>query len=129
MQLSDGEWKIMNAIWERSPASARDVHEKVERETQWAYTTVKTMLGRLVEKGALTARMRANSSLYEPRISRSQARRAALRALLDRAFDGAFAPLMSHLVEDERLSPRERRELAALLERETRRPDSDGSLR
>ena len=52
MRLNDSEWKVMQALWGRHPATARDVLEQVERETAWAYTTVKTLLARLVEKGA-----------------------------------------------------------------------------
>ena len=117
MKLSDSEWTVMHAVWERSPASARDVLELIGDETGWAYTTVKTMLARLVEKGALRARMRANVSLYEPLISCKQARRSAVRSLLDRAFDGTFGSLLQHLVADERLSKKDHERLAAMLDR------------
>ena len=116
MQLSEQEWKIMRVVWERSPASARDVLEQLEEETGWAYTTVKTMMSRLVEKGALSARIRANTSLYEPLITEDLAQGSALRALVDRAFDGTFGNLMAHLLEKEKLSKRDRKALGQLLE-------------
>ena len=116
MKLSDAEWTVMNALWERSPANARDVLEHCEAETSWAYTTVKTLLARLVGKGALAERKRANTSLYEPLVSRTEARHSALRSLLDKAFDGAFGPLLQHMVSDEKLSKRDRRELTSMLE-------------
>ena len=72
---------VMNALWERSPANARDVLEHCEPETSWAYTTVKTLLARLVDKGALAERKRANTSLYEPLVSRTEARLCAFAAL------------------------------------------------
>lgn len=105
----------MNAVWAQSPASARDVLERVEAETGWAYSTVKTLLARLVEKGALGEHKRANTSIYEPLVTRRQARRSALRALLDTAFDGAFGSLMQHMVADEKLSKKDRRRLAEML--------------
>src|SRR5262245_21436844 len=106
LKLSDAEWTVMRAVWARTPASARDVLEHAEGEAEWAYTTVKTLLARLVEKGALSMRMRGNVSLYEPRVTMRQARIAALRSLVDRAFDGTFGTLLQHLIAEEKLSPR-----------------------
>ena len=108
----------MQAVWDRSPASARDVLDAVGAETRWAYTTVKTLLDRLVAKGALSVRMRANTGLYEPLVTREAARHGAVRALLDRAFDGAFAPMLHFVLTDESLSERERAELRAMLARD-----------
>ncbi|MEM7244969.1 MAG: BlaI/MecI/CopY family transcriptional regulator [Acidobacteriota bacterium] len=116
MKLSDAEWTVMHAVWERSPASARDVLEVTEPETGWAYTTVKTILDRLVDKGVLQVRKRANTGLYEPLLSRQDARRNAVRSLVDRAFDGAFGSFVQHLVSNERLSKRDRAELARLVQ-------------
>src|SRR5262245_15131617 len=116
LRLSDAEWTVMSAIWERSPASARDVLEAAGPATGWAYTTVKTILDRLVEKQALKTRRRANVILYEPRVTRVAARAAAVRSLVDRAFEGAFGSLVQHMLTEERLSARERAELRALLD-------------
>lgn len=115
MKLSDAEWTVINVVWERSPASARDVLEQTEAATGWAYTTVKTLLSRLVDKGALRMRKRANTSFYEPLVSRKDARRSAVRSLLDRAFDGTFGSLLQHLVSDEKLSKKDRERLATML--------------
>jgi len=117
MRLSDAEWAVMNAVWERPPASARDVLDRVGAGRGWAYTTVKTMLERLAEKGALRVWKRGNTSLYEPLVTREQARRSALRSLLDRAFDGALGSLLQHLVAEEKLSTGDRRRLAEMLDK------------
>ena len=124
--MTDPEWRLMNVAWAQSPVTARDVLEGVEGETGWAYSTVKTMLARLVEKGALTVRMRANTGLYTPVVSRDQARRSALRSLLDNAFEGAFGSLVHHMVSAERLNAKERRRLRSMLE-ELDRAQAGGS--
>ena len=116
MKLSDGEWTVMNAVWEESPVTARQVLERVHDETGWAYTTVKTILARLQEKGALSEEKRGNASSYRPLVTRKRARRAALRSLVDRAFDGTFGSLLQHMVADERLSKRDRQRLAEMLD-------------
>jgi BlaI family penicillinase repressor len=115
MKLTEPEWIIMNALWEKHPAMARDVVERLPASVGWAYTTVKTMLDRLVEKRAVKKSKSGNIGLYEPVISRRQARSTALKMLLDQAFDGAFGPMMHFLAEDEDLSAEERKELIKIL--------------
>lgn len=121
MRLSDAEWAVMQAVWIEAPASARDVLERVEDERGWAYTTVKTLLARLVEKGALVEKKRANTSYYEPAVTRDEARRAAVGGLLERAFGGSFGELVAHMVKFEKLSKRDRTELAKRLAAEERK--------
>ena len=53
MRLSDAEWTVMAALWEESPRTARDVHSAVSGDTDWSYSTVRTLLGRLAEKDAV----------------------------------------------------------------------------
>ena len=116
MRLSDAEWTVMRAVWNRAPATARDILDDVGDETGWAYTTVKTLLARLVEKGALSEVRQANVNIYEPRITRNEARGSALRSLLDRAFDGTFGSLFQHLITEERLSKRDVQTLEQMLQ-------------
>jgi BlaI family transcriptional regulator, penicillinase repressor len=122
MKLTESEWIVMNAVWERSPASARDVLERIEAETGWAYTTLKTVLTRLVDKGALSVRKRANTSFYEPLVTRDTARRSAVRLLLDRAFDGTFGSFIHHLVAEAKLAAKDKQKLAAMLDDADRKP-------
>jgi BlaI family penicillinase repressor len=111
----------MNALWKRSPATARDVAEHLPSDVKWAYTTIKTILSRLVVKNAVSERKRGNTSVYEPLVSRQKARRSALSSLLNQAFDGAVEPLLNFLVEDKKLSKKQRQELAQILEEESKR--------
>jgi BlaI family penicillinase repressor len=116
MKLSDAEWTVMNAVWQQAPATPRDVLERTEPATGWAYTTVKTLMERLVEKGALKSKKRANTRVYEPRVSRSEARLSALHDLVDRAFGGTFGSLVHFMVEEERLTEADRAELEQMIE-------------
>lgn len=105
----------MTVVWKHSRVVAREVLEAVEPQTGWAYTTVKTLMSRLVEKGALTARKRGNTILFEPLITRYQARRTAVRSLIERAFDGTFGSLVQHMIAEEKLSPEDRSTLERML--------------
>jgi BlaI family penicillinase repressor len=118
VKLSESEWQIMNALWKGYPASARDLASRLSDEVSWAYTTIKTMLTRLVDKGAVSESKRANTSFYSPLVTRRAARRTAIQRLLDAAFDGSVAPLVSFLAEERQLNEAQRRKLAELLDRE-----------
>ena len=118
MKLSESEWKIMNSLWKSSPATAREVIEQISGEVEWAYTTVKTMLSRLVAKGAVSEHKRGNTSFYEPVIAREKAHKNAFTNLFDKVLDGAVEPLMHFLVEEKKLSRKEREELIRMLKEE-----------
>ena len=113
--LTDAEWTVMRAVWQGCPCTARDVLERVA-DSGWAYTTVRTLLQRLVDKGAVTMRLRGNTSIYEARLREQDAKQSAVRSLLQKAFDGSFGALLTHLARTERLSARDRARLQRLLD-------------
>lgn len=139
-RLADADWKIMDVLWRRPSATAREVHDALAAETGWAYSTVKTMLDRLAEKrlvergldddlDALGAEPPAGrrAATYRANLTRSQARLQAARGLAERAFGGAMTPLVHFLLESEPLSEADRAELLEKLERERdrERPERD----
>jgi len=115
MKLTEAEWLIMNALWDKYPATARDIAKRLPEGVNWAYTTIKTMLARLVDKKVVGQSKKGNTSVYEPIVSREKARRSALRALANQAFDGAFGPLMHFLIEEQNLTTKQRKELTDIL--------------
>jgi BlaI family penicillinase repressor len=121
MKLSEAEWQVMKALWRCQPATVRELIQHLPPEVNWAYTTVKTMLTRLASKQVVSERKHKNTSVYEARISPEKARHSALRTFLNQAFDGTMEPLLHFLVKERKLSIRERRQLAQLLEEEANR--------
>jgi BlaI family penicillinase repressor len=123
--LSDAEWKVMNAVWEQGgEVSAREVHAALEQETAWAYTTVKTLMDRLVQKEALVASVHGNVSWYKSRLARQRAVTDAARDLIQRAFGGSALPLVHHLIKSHRLTADDKAELRRLLEDEAKERSS-----
>ncbi len=116
MKLTEAEWQIMNALWSGSPATARQIADRLGEEVNWAYTTIKTMLTRLSDKNAIKEAKAGKVSVYEPILTRQAARRNALKGLVNQAFDGAFGPLMHFLLEDQKLSDNQKEELMKALE-------------
>ncbi|PTY08744.1 BlaI/MecI/CopY family transcriptional regulator [Opitutaceae bacterium EW11] len=115
-ELTAAEWEVMKVVWERQPCSAGDVQEALKAERGWAYSTVKTTMDRLAKKGVLALKRVRNVQLFEARITRTDAARGEIRRLLDRAFDGAVAPMVNHLVAHEKLAPGELAALRRLIE-------------
>ena len=105
----------MHALWEGAPATVREVLARTEGRAAWAYSTVKTMLDRLVEKGAVATRAQGRSNLYEPLIDRDAAQARAAEALADKAFGGGVGSLVHFLVEQEQLTESERTALRKML--------------
>ena len=120
MKLSQNEWKIMNALWKKSPATAREIIEQIPGNVEWAYTTVKTMLSRLVAKEAVSEHKRGNTSFYEPLIAMERAHKSAFTDLFDKVLDGTVKPLMHYLIEEKKLSKKEREELIRILQMENK---------
>jgi len=118
MKLTEAEWQIMNTLWEDWPATARQIADRLPKDVNWAYTTIKTMLTRLAEKNAVKETKKGHIGIYEPVLSRKAARRRALKSLANQAFDGAFGPLMHFLLEDQKLSTKQRQELLQALQQE-----------
>ncbi len=108
----------MNALWKNYPASVRDVIGHLDGDVDWAYTTVKTMLDRLVIKGILKVNKNRNVSIYEPIVSQEKTRQAAIKSFVNQAFDGAIGTLMHYIVAEEELSKKEREELVRILKEE-----------
>lgn len=116
-QISDAEWEVMNVLWESSPRAANEVADELCERMQWHPKTVKTLLGRLVKKGALRYREEGNRYLYTPAFPRERFVALESRSFVDRVFGGKATPALVHMVETMELSDEDLRELRAILDR------------
>jgi len=115
MKISTAESLVMEALWRKSPLTAEEVAADVGREQNWTDTTVKTLLNRLLTKGAVEAARDGRRYLYAPKIARTEYVQDESRSLIDRLFDGRLAPLVSHFAETKQLSPDDVAELKRLI--------------
>lgn len=126
--LSPAEWEVMNALWDHGPMAARDVFAALPAGADgapgrgWAYRTVKTLLSRLVAKGALDYEQVGNSYLYRPAVEREAMAHQEVRGVLDRLRGGAdsagrriVSSVIARFLGDADLSDDEVRELEAAL--------------
>lgn len=117
--LTEAEWAIMAVVWQEEPCAAGTVQEALQESHGWAYSTVKTTMDRMVAKGLLTTHSIRNLNLFTSCVTRDEARRNELQQFLYRAFDGAIAPMLQFLVQQEDLSEGELQELRKLIRKST----------
>src|SRR5690606_20013555 len=104
MQISDAESRVMHVLWERGPSTAEDVVAALGDAHDWHESTIKTLLGRLLKKGALAADSEGRRFRYRPLLARSDWMAQESRGLIDRLFAGRIAPLVAHFSERGELS-------------------------
>ena len=114
-RISDAEWAVMEEIWRQHPATALEVVQKLGPARQWQDQTIRTMLRRLIDKGALKYKAEGKAYYYEPAVSREQCVRVESRSFLERVFGGAAKPLLVQMVKDADLSKEDIDELKRLL--------------
>ena len=114
-KLTEGEWAIMQVVWDLEPVPAPTVQERLQQQIGWAYSTVKTMMDRMVAKGLLKAERIRNLYLYRSAISLAQARKSELTQTIKRAFNGALTPMMQFLLDSNDLSREQLKDLEVLI--------------
>jgi BlaI family penicillinase repressor len=113
--LTEAEWTIIKAVWDTEPCTAPVIHQKVRRQTAWSYSTVRTMMDRMVIKGLLTADRRHHPTVFGSAVTREEAQRGELFYALKHAFNGALTPMVQCLLDSGKLSVAELAELEALI--------------
>jgi BlaI family penicillinase repressor len=113
-KISESQWAVMEVLWDDSPRTASDIAKSLREKTSWAENTVRTLLTRLVEKGAL--KESGAPKLYSPAVKREDCVKAESESFMDRIFQGAAKPLLVHFTKNARLTPDEVKELKKLLD-------------
>lgn len=113
--ISEAEYAVMEALWDKNPISASEVCERVCKERDWSLPTVKTLLSRLVNKGVVETEPDGRRFLYSPLVARSEYVGEESQRLVDRLFGGRPASLFAQLAENESLSENDLVEIEKLL--------------
>lgn len=113
--ITEAEEMILRELWKKSPQTAQDIFDRLASQTQWKLTTVKTLINRLLAKGAISAVQRGKANDYFPAVSEEVWIASQSRTFLDRFFQGALTPMVAHLFEKQRISQADLDALRALL--------------
>jgi BlaI family penicillinase repressor len=128
--LSPAEWEVMKTLWDHGPLAARDVFAALPKDHGWAYQTVKTLLCRLVAKGAVEYDQVGNSYLYRASVLREEMTRQEVRGVFERVVGAAVSPVLAHFIGEADLSDDDIRQLQRLLDaKRKKRPGKAGPTR
>lgn len=114
--ISEAESMVMDVLWQRSPLSAEEVVAALAPHQDWQEATIKTLLNRLLNKGAIEASKDGRRYLYSPVLRREAWLLEESESLLSRLFDGRVAPLVAHFSQHRKLRADDIAELRRLLE-------------
>lgn len=115
VKISESEWEIMNLIWKKSPAAASEVVEQLSEKRSWAPRTIRTLLDRLVKKGALRTQFEGKRYLYEPKVTMEECVHHESRSFIERVFGGAPASMLINLAKHTELTSEEIKQLRKIL--------------
>ena len=117
-QISEAEWEVMKTLWEHGSLTSGEVVQRIEAARIWRPRTIKTLLARLVAKGAVGVQRQDKRILYVPKANREALVKRESRSFLARVFDGAVTPALVHLLEEADLTRQQIIELKKILDRE-----------
>jgi predicted transcriptional regulator len=122
IRLTDREAQVMEVLWSRGPSTVSEVREHLSDEL--AYTTVLTILRTLEAKDYVDHDPEGKAHRYVPLVARENAQRSALRALVEKLFEGSTEILLTHMVAEEHLSEAQVRRIQKLLEQRRKRDEA-----
>lgn len=128
INITEAEWAIMKVVWAEPSVPASHIVAALAEEKDWNHRTVKTLLARLVKKGALKYAQEGNRYLYSPALSRDEAVLQESQSFIERVFDGISLPMLAQLVKKTRMSPEEIEALKVLLASKEKEYDDDGDV-
>lgn len=114
--ISEAESRVMEVLWQKSPQTSEDIVAALAGPTGWHDKTIRTLLSRLLGKGAVNASKDGRRYLYSARLRREDWQQQESRSLLDRVFGGKVAPLLAHFSQHEKLSSKDLAELRKLID-------------
>ena len=114
--ISEAESQVMERLWRDAPQGSEELTAALQPATDWHENTVRTLLNRLIRKGAVRAEREGRRYLYSPVLTREQWQAHESRSLLDRVFGGKVAPLLVHFSRNEKLSAKDVAELRKLVD-------------
>lgn len=115
VELTQAEWSVIKAVWENEPCTAPVIQEKLFKATQWTYSTVRTVMDRMVVKGVLAAKKEGKMTIYNSVVTQAQAQQGELLYALKNAFNGALTPMVQCLLENNDIDADELAKLEALI--------------
>jgi len=118
--ISQAEFEVLTVLWEHYPTNANDIihrlNQRSQGEREWHEKTVKTLLGRMVKKGAITFEKQGRTYLYTPVLELDKYTIKESESLIQRLFSGKITPLVAGFAKNKKLSKTDVDELKSFIE-------------
>jgi len=114
-KIADSEWRVMQVLWEKGPQTANDIVDALSGEVKWKSRTIKTLISRLVKKGAVKVTEEGYRYRYSAAVDESACVHSETRSFVRRVYQGAMKPALAAFLEDAELSPEEIDDLQKIL--------------
>ena len=118
-KISESEWLVMRVLWSKSPLAAQKVFEQLDGKMKWKPKTVKTLIDRLVKKGAVKYEKDGRRYMYSPAVGRDEYVTKERRSFVRRVYGGISKPMLAAFLEDAKLSAEDIAELKDILEQKS----------
>ena len=120
-QISEAEFEVMKIVWKYAPISTNEITEKLLRTTSWSPKTIRTLIKRLVNKGALTYEKQSRVFVYTPVVDENEYIGQESSTFLKRYYDGDITAMLSAYIENDKLSETEIDTLRSLLSKKKKK--------
>ena len=115
-KISESEWMVMRVLWAKSPLTANEIVERLTGKAKWKPKTVKTLIDRLVKKGAVKFEKEGRRHRYYPAVERDECIATERQSFIRRVYGGITKPMLAAFLEDAELSADDISELKDILE-------------
>jgi len=115
VSLSDGEWKLMNLLWEEAPRTIAQLVAALKDDTGWTKGTIFMMLSRMADKGAVRFETGGRSKLFYPVLKKEDAASFETESFLSKVYGGSVGLMVASLAGQKSLSKEDIDELYAIL--------------
>ncbi|MDN6162502.1 MAG: CopY/TcrY family copper transport repressor, partial [Atopostipes sp.] len=114
-EISDAEWEVMRVVWANIEVTSREIINVLINKMDWTESTIKTLIGRLVDKGALNTEKEGRAFIYSANISEKETVNSYSDEILSRVCNKKDVLVLEHLVQDAALSQKDIKKLIAQL--------------
>jgi BlaI family penicillinase repressor len=99
-RISESEWLVMRILWSQGASTANEVVKELSDQTKWKPKTIKTLITRLMNKGAIKFKKEGKKYRYYPAVSESECVGAQRRSFVRRVYGGTMKPMLAAFIEE-----------------------------
>lgn len=115
INISDSEWEVMKVLWEKESMTLKEIFNGIDND--WSYSTIRTLVNRLIKKGAVIADKASANFKYSAGISEKYCKKKETENFMSRVFDNSISMMFASLTRNENLTEDEYKQLLELVEK------------